>query len=107
MSKKRLLYYIYVLILFASCEKDQDAMLTQLKVVTEQFTPSYTSIAIECQLSTSASINDVYVQYAISQDFADYQEEEMQKKDGKYTVNLSNLEDNTTYYIRYAAGFQE
>ena len=99
------IYYlllICILVLF-SCEKDQEAMLTQLRVVKEQFTPSYTSIVVECQLSTSASINDVYVQYTTSQDFADYQEEEMQKKDGKYTVNLSNLEDNTTYYIRYAA----
>ena len=106
MSKKRLLYYIYVLILFASCEKDQDAMLTQLEVMKEQFTPSYTSIAVECQLNTSASIKDVYVQYATSQDFADYQEEEMQKKDEKYTTNLSNLEENTTYFIRYVASNQ-
>ena len=99
------IYYlllICILVLF-SCEKDPEAMLTQLRVVKEQFTPSYTSIEVECQLSTSASINDVYVQYATSQDFADYQEEEMQKKDGMNTVNLSNLEDNTTYYIRYAA----
>lgn len=98
-----ILFCLPIIALFISCEKDQEAMLTQLRVVKEQFTPSYTSIAVECQLSTSASINDVYVQYTTSQDFADYQEEEMQKKDGKYTVNLSNLEDNTTYYIRYAA----
>ena len=84
------IYYlllICILVLF-SCEKDQEAMLTQLRVVKEQFTPSYTSIVVECQLSTSASINDVYVQYTTSQDFADYQEEEMQKKDGKYTMEF-------------------
>lgn len=103
MSKKTLLYYIYVLILFASCEKDQDAMLTQLEVMKEQFTPSYTSIAVECQLNTSASIKDVYVQYAASEKFADYQEIQMLKKDGKYHANIIDLEDNTIYYIRYSA----
>ena len=103
MSKKTLLYYIYVLILFASCEKDQDAMLTQLEVMKEQFTPSYTSISVECQLNSMASIKDVYVQYASSEGFADYQEMQMQKKDGKYHANIVDLEDNTIYYIRYSA----
>ena len=103
MSKKTLLYYIYVLILFASCEKDQDAMLTQLEVMKEQFTPSYTSISVECQLNSMASIKDVYVQYASSEGFADYQEIQMQKKDGKYHANIVDLEDNTIYYIRYSA----
>ena len=99
------IYYlvlICILVLF-SCEKDQDAMLTQLEVMKEQFTPSYTSISVECQLNSMASIKDVYVQYTSSEGFADYQEMQMQKKDGKYHANIVDLEDNTIYYIRYSA----
>ncbi len=99
--KTYLLILICSLVLF-SCEKDQDVILTQLQVVKEQLTPSYTSIAVECQLSTSASISYVYVQYATTGDFAEYKEVAMYKKNGNYNAKLSDLEDNTTYYIRYA-----
>lgn len=103
-NRMKIFFFILVFsFVCSSCEKDQDAMLTQLEVMKEQFTPSHTSIAVECQLNTSASIKDVYVQYAASEKFADYQEIQMLKKDGKYSANITDLEDNTTYYIRYSA----
>ena len=89
-------------VLFASCEKDQDAIISSLKIENEKLTPSYTSISVECQLNTQVAITSVFVQYSINKDFVDYQEVQMEKKDGKYIANVDELQDNTTYYIRYS-----
>ena len=86
----------------SSCEKDQDAMLTQLEVMTEQIAPSYTSAVLQCSFTTKATLHNVYVQYAKTQDFAEYEEREMLKADDIYMVMLDSLQDNTTYYVRYA-----
>lgn len=87
---------------FVSCEKDQDAIISSLKIENEKLTPSYTSISVECQLNTQVAITSVFVQYSTNKDFVDYQEVQMEKKDGKYIANVDELQDNTTYYIRYS-----
>lgn len=88
--------------LFVACEKDEEIDLTTISVSNEQFTPSYTSVAIQCSFNTKATLRNVYVQYATSQDFAGYEEMEMSKADDVYSVVLDSLQDNTTYYVRYA-----
>lgn len=88
--------------LFVACEKDEEIDLTTISVSKEQFTPSYTSASIQCSFNTKATLRNVYVQYATSQDFVEYDEIEMSKADGIYSVVLDGLQDNTTYYIRYA-----
>ena len=88
--------------LFVACEKDEEIDLTTISVSNEQFTPSYTSASIQCSFNTKATLRNVYVQYATSQDFVEYDEIEMSKADGIYSVVLDGLQDNTTYYIRYA-----
>ena len=95
-------YIVLILILLSSCEKDQDAMLTQLEVMTEQIAPSYTSAVLQCSFATKATLRNVYVQYATTQDFVEYDEMEMSKSDDVYSVVLDSLQDNTTYYVRYA-----
>ena len=88
--------------LFVACEKDEEIDLTTISVSKEQFTPSYTSASIQCSFNTKATLRNVYVQYATSRDFVEYDEIEMSKADGIYSVVLDGLQDNTTYYIRYA-----
>ncbi|MBR5444042.1 MAG: fibronectin type III domain-containing protein [Paludibacteraceae bacterium] len=100
---KKLSLLIFALgMFFVSCEKDQDAIISSLKIENEKFTPSYTSISVECQLNTQVAITSVFVQYSINKDFVDYQEVQMEKKDSKYIANVDELQDNTTYYIRYS-----
>ena len=88
--------------LFVACEKDEEIDLTTISVSKEQFTPSYTSATIQCSFTTKATLRNVYVQYATTQDFAEYEEREMSNADGVYSVILDTLQDNTTYYVRYA-----
>lgn len=88
--------------LFVACEKDEDIELTTISVSNEQFTPSYTSATLQCSFDTKATLRNVYVQYATTQDFARYDEIEMSKADNVYSIVLDSLQDNTTYYVRYA-----
>ena len=88
--------------LFVACEKDEEIDLTTISVSKEQFTPSYTSASIQCCFNTKATLRNVYVQYTMTEDFAEYEEREMSNADGVYSVILDTLQDNTTYYVRYA-----
>ena len=88
--------------LFVACEKDEEIDLTTISVSNEQCTPSYTSATLQCSFATKATLRNVYVQYATTQDFAEYDEKEMSKADNVYSVVLDSLQDNTTYYVRYA-----
>lgn len=88
---------------FVSCERDKEVMLTAVSVTNEQITPMYKSATISSTISSEATIRDVFVQYTVTKDFAEYDEVPMQEKDGIYTAELIDLLDNTTYYYRYAA----
>ena len=88
--------------LFVACEKDEEIDLTTISVSNEQCTPSYTSATLQCSFATKATLRNVYVQYATTQDFVEYDEMEMSKSDDVYSVVLDSLQDNTTYYVRYA-----
>ena len=78
--------------LFVACEKDEDIELTTISVSNEQFTPSYTSATLQCSFDTKATLRNVYVQYATTQDFARYDEIEMSKADNVYSIVLDSLE---------------
>ena len=88
---------------FVSCERDKEVMLTAVSITNEQITPTYKSATISSTISSEATIRDVFVQYTVTKDFAEYDEVPMQEKDGIFTAELIDLQDNTTYYYRYAA----
>lgn len=90
--------------LFVSCEK-RDIIPTEtvLSVIDEEVTPSYTSCTIACTFYTDATIEYASVQYSTTEDFARYNVTKMTKNtdDGSYSVELTKLQVNTTYYFRY------
>ena len=87
---------------FVACEKDKDFVLTQLTVQNETITPSYGSATIDCTFKADATISEAFVQYSLSSSFAKYDVAKMTEEKGKYAAQLTDLQDNTTYYIRYA-----
>ena len=99
-----LLVVLFVLnvLLFISCERDNDIELTTISVTNEQFTPSYTSAGVRCRFTTDATLRNVCLQYSLTSDFTEYEEVAMWESDGSYHASLENLQDNTTYYIRYS-----
>ena len=87
---------------FVACEKDKDFVLTKLTVQNETITPSYGSATIDCSFKADATISEAFVQYTLSSSFAKYDVAKMTEEKGKYAAQLTDLQDNTTYYIRYA-----
>lgn len=106
-----IIWTVVVATLFVSCEKDEEARLSTISVSSETFTPSYNSVLIETRFETKAASNykptltTVYAQYSTRANFEEYEEALMNSEDYSYTykVQLSDLQDNTTYYIRYVA----
>ena len=100
------IYTIFVCICllagFVACEKDKDFVLTTLMVQNETITPSYGSAMIDCSFKADATISEAFVQYSLSSSFAKYDVAKMTEEKGKYAAQLTGLQDNTTYYIRYA-----
>lgn len=100
------IYTIFVCICllagFVACEKDKDFVLTTLMVQNETITPSYGSATIDCSFKADATISEAFVQYSLSSSFAKYDVAKMTEEKGKYVALLTDLVDNTTYYIRYA-----
>ena len=87
---------------FVACEKDKDFVLTKLSVQNETITSSYGSATIDCSFKADATISEAFVQYSLSSSFAKYDVAKMTEEKGKYAALLLDLQDNTTYYIRYA-----
>ena len=86
-----------------SCERDNEAILTTLSVTNEDYKMSYTSAIITCHISSEATLGNVYLHYSARQDFEEYDAVEMQAVRGMYHTQLTDLQDNAIYYIRYAA----
>lgn len=89
--------------LFVSCDRDIVPTETVLSVIDEKVTPSYRSCTIACTFYTDATIDYASVQYSTTEDFARYNVTKMTKNtdDGSYSVELTKLQANTTYYFRY------
>ena len=107
--KNIFIYLLGISLLFVSCEKDMEVIKSSLTVSNEEVTPFYTSaeiavdfapVQITDYINSGTNFDQVFVQYTTSKDFAEYQEEEMQDS-GRWRASLTNLQPNTTYYVRY------
>lgn len=87
---------------FVACEKDKEFELTKLSVENETITPSYESADVSCRLKADATISEAYVYYSLSSSFAKYEVAKMSEEKGVYVAQLTSLQDNTIYYIRYS-----
>ena len=87
---------------FVACEKDKEFELTKLSVENETITPSYESADVSCRLKADATISEAYVHYSLSSSFAKYEVAKMSEEKGVYVAQLTSLQDNTIYYIRYS-----
>ena len=92
-----------LLIGFVACDGDKEFVKTECVITSEQIDVSQQSATITSIITTEATAIEVNLQYAITSNFADYQSVKMQQSGEKYVAQLVNLQENTTYYIRYVA----
>ena len=86
---------------FVACEKDKDFALTTLSVANETITPWYESAQVSCSFKADATISEACVQYALSSSFVEYKTAEMAEEKGVYSAQLTDLQSDTMYYVRY------
>ena len=98
----RLLSISFLLLVLSACHNDPE---WQHKYVTLDETIITTRheahIAILLDDGVLDLVKDVRVEYATMQDFADYQTSPMIVADGVWKADLYNLQESTTYYLRY------
>ena len=93
---------LWVFMALVACQREEDITIATLTYSNETITPLYYTADISCVLNCNAPFKDVYVQYSTHVDFADYQVRQMTPgKKGSYSITLSDLEPNVTYYVRY------
>lgn len=99
--KKIILSLLSIVVLFASCEKDKDLIISTLEITNEKLVPNPSSISVDCNLSTLATIKEAFVQYSIESKFTDASEMALVMNNGRYTAEIKGLTPSTLYYIRY------
>ena len=93
---------LWVFMALVACQREEDITIATLTYSNEAITPLYYTADISTVLNCNAPFKDVYVQYSTHVDFADYQVRQMTPgKKGSYSIALSDLEPDVTYYVRY------
>ena len=103
---KKIYFLLLVFIaFFVACKKDMDVEFTTFSIKNEQFIPSYRTLEMSCMVRCEATINELYLQYDTVADFSTYQEVQLEEneKTKVYSAKIGDLQDNTTYYVRYLA----
>ena len=88
---------------FAACHEDEEVAMTQLKV-TATVQAECQSAKITCTTNLQGSaVSYVALQYATNSNFTDASSKMGMGKlnDGAYVLNLSDLQPNTKYYVRF------
>ena len=99
------IYFLLLIfsIIFAACKKNRDAELSTFLIQNEKIILSSASVELSCEVVSSATITELYLQYGTKADFSKCEEVRMTEGKSSYSVKIDNLTANTTYYVRYLA----
>ena len=98
--RKNILLLCTFLLMIASCEKDQDVIQSNVVIQKENISSFYKSAIVECELRSSATLSNIFVDYS-NINGSDYQRVEVKKIANKYFAVLTGLTPNTSYDFRY------
>ena len=89
--RKNILLLCTFLLMIASCEKDQDVIISNVVVQKENISAFYKSAIVECELRSSATLSNIFVDYS-NINGSDYQRVEVKKIANKYSLPLIELQ---------------
>lgn len=101
--KNKVVFLWCLVLLAASCEKDQDVIYSNVSIQEENILSFYKSAVIECDLRSNATLCNNFIEYAKS-DKIEYKRVEVKKIQDKYFAILTDLTPNTSYIFRYFVG---
>ena len=75
------IYFLLLIfsIIFAACKKNRDAELSTFLIQNEKIIPSSTSVELGCEVVSSATVTELYLQYGTKADFSKCVEVRMKK----------------------------
>lgn len=90
---------------FTACHEDAEVPVTKIEIKNAKAEPEYTSARITCATNQPIVSTCVSVQYSKDANFttATYKRD-MGKSGNMYVYNLTDLQQNTKYYIRFIVG---
>ena len=106
--KKSIIYIIPLLIaiLFSACRKDEEVQIASLACENLSVLASYTTVSIEVDLCSNATIKEVVLEYTTESAFSNHRNLRMgkfNKTERRYYASLDSLLDGTKYYYRFKA----
>ncbi len=106
MKSTRIYQYILLIIslLFVTttCQREEEVAIAEVSVKNQQFEVQYTRAQLSCAFESNATFKKAVVYYSADITFEEYQSQDMTKqKDGSWLVELEDLINDTTYYVRY------
>ena len=104
--KKTYIFVLYLLLACCclSCEHDMEMVATSISVVNQQVIHTATSTIVVCEFNTSATLEQVTLQYATGSDFQGHIAVPMnQESESTFSATIVGLQENMTYHTRYIA----
>ena len=93
---------ISLLFVATTCQREEEVTLAELFVRNQCIAPQYTTAQLSCAFECNGTFKQAMVYYSTDITFEEYQsQEKKKKKDGSWLVELENLLNDTTYYVRY------
>ena len=93
---------ISLLFVTTTCQREEEVTLAELFVRNQCIAPQYTTAQLSCAFECNGTFKQAMVYYSTDITFEEYQSQDMTKqKDGSWLVELENLLNDTTYYVRY------
>ncbi len=93
---------ISLLFVATTCQREEEVTLAELFVRNQHISPQYTTAQLSCAFECNGTFKQAMVYYSPDFTFEEYQSQDMTKqKDGSWLVELENLLNDTTYYVRY------
>ena len=97
-----IIFGISLLFVTTTCQQEEEVTLAELFVRNQRISPQYTTAQLSCAFECNATFKQAIVYYTTDITFEEYQSRDMSKqKDGSWLVELDNLLNDTTYYVRY------
>lgn len=88
-------------VIFFSCTEKGPAIPTPKLTFSEEVDAGFESITLSCAVSGNVSAERLIIEYSKDKSMASAQKKSFEKTGDSFTITITNLEIQTTYYYRY------
>lgn len=102
MRKQRYYSFVALLVgLFLSCTEKEPSIPTPKLMFSEETDAGFDSITLSCAVSGNVSAERLIIEYSKDKSLASVQKKSLEKSGDSFTITITGLDIQTTYYYRY------